>query len=78
MTVQIQPEDEWIIAEKLRDGSFRSVDELIHHAIVTLPNRDSAPAISNQDHAKNLVQLFADSPFKGLAMEFERFPDTDL
>ncbi len=78
MTIQIKP-DEKIIAEKLRSGAFRSVDELIHQAIVSLPSAEAAQEVSDNSRAngeKNLAQLFAESPFKGLAIDFERFDDT--
>jgi len=38
MTIKITPEDEKLIQEKLRTGEFRSVEELIHRALVSLPS----------------------------------------
>jgi Arc/MetJ-type ribon-helix-helix transcriptional regulator len=43
MTVNITPEDERIIQEKLRTGAFRSAEEVIHRALVSLPTPPSRP-----------------------------------
>ena len=37
MTIEIYPEDEKIIQTKLAGGRFRSIPELIHQALVSLP-----------------------------------------
>ena len=36
MTINITPEDEKLIQEKLRTGAFRSVEEVIHRALGSL------------------------------------------
>jgi len=41
MVVEIKPEDEKLIA--LSTGAFRSVDELIHHALVSLNRTQTLP-----------------------------------
>ena len=33
MTIDITPEDEKLIQEKLRTGAFRSVEDVIHRAL---------------------------------------------
>jgi antitoxin ParD1/3/4 len=33
MTIQLTPEDEKLIQERLRSGEFHSVEEVIHHAL---------------------------------------------
>jgi len=33
MTIQLPPEDEQLIQERLRSGVFHSVQEVIHHAL---------------------------------------------
>ncbi len=37
MTIELKPEDEKLIEEKLRSGAFRSVEEVIYRALVSLP-----------------------------------------
>ena len=41
MTIELKPEDEKLIEEKLRSGAFRSVEEVIYRALVSLPPRNS-------------------------------------
>jgi len=43
MTINIAPEDEKLIREKLRTGVFRSVEEVIHRALVSLPTPETPP-----------------------------------
>ena len=33
MTIQLTPDDEKLIQERLRSGAFHSVEEVIHHAL---------------------------------------------
>ncbi|HEY6393233.1 MAG TPA: hypothetical protein VIX89_18270 [Bryobacteraceae bacterium] len=33
MTIQLTPEDEQLIQERLRSGAFHTVQEVIHHAL---------------------------------------------
>ena len=74
VTIELLPEDEKLVEEKLLSGAFRSVGELIHRALVSLPSAE--PALAKPiEPAKNLVELFADSPLKGLDLNLERDPD---
>ncbi len=66
MTVQIKPEDEKLIAEKLRSGAFQSVEELIHRALVALPAQEEV----FQKSKKNFYQLMRESPLVGLELNF--------
>jgi Arc/MetJ-type ribon-helix-helix transcriptional regulator len=76
MTIEItNPEDEKIIRTKLQNGEFRSVDELIHYALISLPT-PAQPNPARPEGKKSLAQLFAESPFRGLDIEFERLPGT--
>jgi predicted nucleic acid-binding protein len=77
MTVELLPEDEKLVEERLLSGAFRSVGELIHRALVSLPAAE--PALAEPiEPAKNLVELFADSPLKGLDLNLERDHDERL
>jgi Arc/MetJ-type ribon-helix-helix transcriptional regulator len=73
MTIQLTPEDEKLIQEKLRSGAFRSVEEVIHRALVCLPT----PETSSQPRAprKNLADFLMESPFAGSELDLERQKD---
>jgi hypothetical protein len=75
MTIEIhQPEIEALIQQRLQSGAFHDVEEVLLHALRT----SEPPATSSlrASEAKNLVELFANSPFAGLSMDFERDKDT--
>lgn len=69
MMIELKPEDEKLIEEKLRSGAFRSVEEVIHRALVSMPTPEP------KQPTKNLVELFAESPLKGLDLNLERDSD---
>jgi hypothetical protein len=75
MTIEIhRPEIETLIQERLQSGAFRDVEDLLLHAL-----RSSEMQVmpsSRASEAENLVELFANSPFAGLSMDFERDCDT--
>lgn len=73
MTIELKPEDEKLVEEKLRSGVFHSAEEVIHCALVALPI--PTPRSESQQRKKNLVELFAESPLKGLDLNLERDPD---
>ena len=77
MTIHIKPETERLVKEELQSGQFRSVDEIIVEGVQARREkaRTPVPAASRRAPRKNLVDLFAESPFNGLEMNFERFPD---
>jgi len=79
MTIEIDnPEDERIIKTRLARGEFRSLPELIHQALLSLPT-SAEPVQSKPSRPagqKSLAQLFAESPFRGLDIEFERLSGT--
>jgi hypothetical protein len=69
MTIEIhQPEIEALIQQRLQSGAFHDVEEVLLHALRT----SEAPAISSAhgSEAKNLAELFANSPFAGLKHGF--------
>jgi Arc/MetJ-type ribon-helix-helix transcriptional regulator len=75
MTIELKPEQERIIREEIQSGRFRSPDEVLDYALAVLRERSLPPKTGPQMPKKNLVELFAESPFKGLEMNFDRFPD---
>jgi len=75
MRVEVAPETERLIREEIRNGHVRSVDEIIQAGVQALREKHSAPAGASGSDANNLVELFANSPFKGLSIQFERDRD---
>jgi hypothetical protein len=73
MTIQLTPEDEKLIQERLRTGAFHSVAEVIHHALVSspVPEVPSAP----KKPRKNLADVLSDPPFAGSELNLERIRD---
>ena len=80
MMVALKFETERLLLEEIRRGRFRSVEEAVEQAIYSLYDKNQpadTPDVSHPPQRKqSLVQLFANSPFKGTSMDFERFPDT--
>jgi Arc/MetJ-type ribon-helix-helix transcriptional regulator len=83
VAVQLKPETEQLVQEEIRSGHFHSVDELIVQGVrawrekhrVSQPSQPPVKQ-SRPQGKKSLARLFAESPFKGLSMDFERFSDT--
>jgi Arc/MetJ-type ribon-helix-helix transcriptional regulator len=80
--VQIKPETERLVEEEIKLGHFHSVDELIVAGVCAWREKhqaehsgETSTTLSRPKGKKSLAQLFAESPFKGLSMNFERFPD---
>ena len=82
MTIEPKPDQEKIIREQLASGRYRSVDEVLDTALSNLPHGEDSGVQSQAARRqrlpgpKSLAQLFAESPFKGLNLDFERDPDT--
>jgi hypothetical protein len=70
------------VQEEIQSGHFQSVDDIIVQGVYALREKSHGElpvgrvSLPRPEGQKSLAQLFAESPFKGLAMEFERFPDT--
>ena len=83
MTIQLKPEQEKIIQDQLASGRYGSVEEVLDVALSKLPHDEPAQANGPSEAVrrqrasgkKSLAQLFAESPFKGLDIKFERNPD---
>jgi Arc/MetJ-type ribon-helix-helix transcriptional regulator len=73
MTIQLTPEDEKLIQERLRSGVFHSVAEVIHHALVSspVPETSSVP----RKPRKNLADVLSEPPFAGSELKLERIRD---
>jgi hypothetical protein len=73
MTVNITPEDERLIHEKLRTGAFSSVEEVIHRALAALPTPE--PSSLPMRPLRNLVDVLSEPPFAGSELNLERIRD---
>ena len=70
MTIEIhQPRLEALIEQRMASGNFQTVEDLLLQMLETSPSDDldSEPA-----GRKSLAQLFAESPFRGMDIEFPR------
>jgi hypothetical protein len=77
MTIELKPEQERILQEALRQGRFHSMEVALDRAIQSIAPQENAPKrIARPPGKKSLVQLFAESPLKGLDLNFERAKDT--
>jgi hypothetical protein len=87
MTVLLKPDQAALVGEAIRAGLIETPDdvvsvgvEAIRQRLGTRPVAELPPSMTERApvhvRAKNLVELFADSPFKGLDIEFERDMDT--
>jgi hypothetical protein len=75
MTIEIHnSEAEAIIRSRMSTGGFRDPEDVILQALKSSPPTKEADA-PRPAGRKSLAQLFADSPFKGLDIDFERDPD---
>jgi hypothetical protein len=71
MTIEIhQPQLEALIRQRMASGLFQSVEDLLLQTLEASPAKRTEPAAER----KSLAQLFADSPFRGMEMEFPRDP----
>ena len=78
MMIEIhRPELEALIRERMNSGAFHDVEDVIMQALKS-SSAAAAPAAGipcRPAGRKSLAQLFADSPFRGLDIDFEREPD---
>ncbi len=76
MTIQLNPEQERIIEEEIRNGHFRSVEEVLDHALAALLAKGSALQSEPRQPRKNLAQFLMESPLAGSGLDLTR--DKDL
>ncbi len=79
MMIEIHsPEAEAIIRRRMSAGGFKDPEDVIILALKSSPSPETsaaAPLRPRPAGRKSLAQLFADSPFKGLDIDFERESD---
>jgi len=71
MEVHLKPEQEIFIQHSVREGTFATLDEAVQAAVDLLEERERATQVRPSTR-KSLVQLFAESPFRGLDIDFPR------
>jgi Arc/MetJ-type ribon-helix-helix transcriptional regulator len=87
VSVHLNPEQAVVVGEAIRAGLIESPDDVVNVGVETIRQRlgtkaataipsVTADAVPVHVRAKNLVELFADSPFKGADLQFERDKDT--
>ena len=54
MTIQLTPEDEKLIQERLRSGAFHSVEEVIHHALQVQDAEESWLALHKREAGEKI------------------------
>ena len=54
MTIQLTPEDEKLIQERLRSGVFQTVQEVIHHALQVQEAEESWLALHKREVGEKL------------------------
>jgi putative addiction module CopG family antidote len=72
MEVHLTPRQEAFIQRRVSAGHFATQDEAIQAAVALLEEREGLSVSNRPINRKNLAQLFAESPFRGLDMEFPR------
>ena len=79
MTIEIhRPELEALIRERMESGAFQNVEDVLMQALKsseTTTETRTAPHRRRPEGRRSLAQLFAESPLKGLDIDFERDPD---
>jgi hypothetical protein len=79
MIIEIhRPELEALIRERMTSGGFQNVEDVLMQALRSSAFKTETPTVPKRrrpEGRKSLAQLFAESPFKGLDIDFERDPD---
>jgi putative addiction module CopG family antidote len=75
MEVHLTPDQEAFIQQHVSTGRFATADEAVQEAIMLLEEQERQRIRTRTSGRKSLAQLFAESPFKGLDMEFPREKD---
>jgi len=76
MTIDIRPETEQLVGEEIRNGHFRSVDDLIVSGFLAW--REKNPASVAAVPPLPLSEFIRQSPLVGLNLDRDRDPGRDL
>jgi hypothetical protein len=75
MTIQIKPEQERVIGQAIEAGLIENADQAVELGMQTIRERLKERPKKFAAPADDLPALFANSPFAGLDMDFERDQD---
>ena len=75
MEVHLTPDQEAFIEQRVRVGRFATADEAVQVAVSLLREREGDSGAERAEGRKSLAKLFAESPFRGLDMDFPRDKD---
>jgi len=75
MQVQLTPDQEAFIQRHVRNGRFATANDAVREALSLLEKREGRSLRPKVPGRKSLAQLFAESPFKGMDIEFPRDKD---
>jgi hypothetical protein len=75
VTIQIKPEQERVIGRAIEAGLIETADQAVELGVKTIRQRLEGHREMSAAPAGNLVALFANSPFAGLNIDFERDED---
>ncbi len=73
VTIEIRPELAVLIQERLQNGAFHNVDELLTKALEALPTNGEHPA--SLKPRKPLLDVLMSRPFAGSDLEIERLKE---
>ena len=76
MTIQIKPEQERIIDRAIKAGLIKTPTQAVEIGMQSIRRQLKVRRSAVGPRAKNLAELFANSPFAGMNMDFKRNPDT--
>ena len=75
MTIDLKPEQQQVVGRAIQAGLIETADDVVEVGGETIRQRLDARARLSAPAAKSLLELFANSPFAGLDMDFERDKD---
>ncbi len=72
MTIQLRPEDEQVVRERLAKGDFSSPEEVIHHALRCLNDHDTW-LLENRDAIHSDIETGLAELDRGEGLSSQRF-----
>jgi len=75
MPLSLKPETERLVHDELRQGHFRSVDEIILHGITAWREKNTEPSVPANGEKPNLADFLRNSPLAGSGLDAPRSPD---
>jgi Arc/MetJ-type ribon-helix-helix transcriptional regulator len=74
MTIELKPEDEALIRERLQTGDGASIEEVVHRALVAWAGSEhQSPRL--RQRTKTLSEFLMDSPLAGSELNLQRDRD---